>query len=47
VQGQPGIKVVNWYKVSATPGALWPDAVHPDPKGQLIYANLVAAALGQ
>ena len=45
VAGQPGIRVVNWYAASTAPGALWPDGVHPDPKGQLIYANLVAAAL--
>jgi hypothetical protein len=47
VSHQPGIRVVNWYSASATPGALWPDGVHPDPKGQAIYANLVAAALVQ
>ena len=45
VAGQPGITVVNWYSASAAPGVLWPDAVHPDPKGQVLYANLVAAAL--
>ncbi len=45
VAGQPGIAVVNWYTASAAPGVLWPDAVHPDPKGQVLYANLVAAAL--
>jgi hypothetical protein len=45
VAGQPGIAVVNWYSASAAPGVLWPDAVHPDPKGQVVYANLVAAAL--
>jgi hypothetical protein len=47
VEGQPGIAVVNWYSASAAPGVLWPDAIHPDPKGQLIYATLVAAALSQ
>jgi peptidoglycan/LPS O-acetylase OafA/YrhL len=46
VEGLPGIHVVNWYKASATPGALWPDGIHPDPKGQVIYANLIAVALG-
>ncbi len=45
VAGEPGIAVVNWYSASAAPGVLWPDAVHPDPKGQVLYANLVAAAL--
>ncbi|HUC14726.1 MAG TPA: hypothetical protein VMS00_09770, partial [Acidimicrobiales bacterium] len=45
VQGQPGIAVVNWYSASAAPGVLWPDAIHPGPKGQVLYANLVAAAL--
>jgi hypothetical protein len=47
VSGQPGIAVVNWYSASAAPGVLWPDAIHPDPKGQVLYANLVAAALAQ
>jgi hypothetical protein len=47
VAGQPGIAVVNWYSASAAPGVLWPDAVHPDPKGQVLYAKLVAAALAQ
>ena len=45
VAGQRGIAVVNWYSASAAPGVLWPDAIHPDPKGQVLYANLVAAAL--
>jgi peptidoglycan/LPS O-acetylase OafA/YrhL len=39
VAGQPGIAVVNWYSASAAPGVLWPDAVHPDPKGQDLYAK--------
>jgi peptidoglycan/LPS O-acetylase OafA/YrhL len=47
VAGQPGIAVVNWYSASAAPGVLWPDAIHPGPKGQVLYANLVAAALAQ
>ena len=47
VAGEPGIAVVNWYSASAAPGVLWPDAIHPDPKGQVLYANLIAAALAQ
>jgi hypothetical protein len=47
VAGQPGIAVVNWYSASAAPGVLWPDAIHPGPKGQVLYANLVEAALAQ
>jgi hypothetical protein len=50
IAGQRGVAVVNWYSASAAPGVLWPDAVHPDLKGQVLYANLVAvalAALGQ
>jgi hypothetical protein len=46
VADQPGVKVVDWYSASTAPGALWPDGIHPDPEGQAIYANLVAAALG-
>ena len=46
VQGQPGIEVVNWFAASSAPGLLWPDGVHPDLKGQVVYADLVAGALG-
>ncbi|HTW06189.1 MAG TPA: acyltransferase family protein [Acidimicrobiales bacterium] len=46
VAHQPGVRVADWYKASAAPGALWPDGIHPDPEGQVIYANLIAAALG-
>ena len=46
VQNQPGVVVLDWYQASAAPGALWADGVHPDPKGQIIYADLVAGALG-
>jgi peptidoglycan/LPS O-acetylase OafA/YrhL len=46
VRHKPGVRLVNWYSASATPGALWPDGIHPDAKGQVIYANLVAKALG-
>ena len=44
VAGQPGVRVVNWFKASSVPGVLWVDGVHPDPKGQAIFANLVAKA---
>jgi len=46
VEGKPGINVVDWYSASAASGVLWPDAIHPGPRGQVVYANLVAAALG-
>ncbi len=46
-QGLPRVVVVDWYNASAAPGLLWPDGIHPDPKGQVIYANLVAAALSR
>ncbi len=42
----PRVVVVDWYQASGAPGVLWADGVHPDPKGQVIYANLVAGALG-
>jgi hypothetical protein len=42
----PRVVVVDWYRASAAPGVLWADGVHPDPKGQVIYAHLVAGALG-
>jgi hypothetical protein len=40
----PGFKVVDWYAASAQPGLLWPDGIHPDPRGQQVYAALVAQA---
>jgi hypothetical protein len=46
VQHLPGVVVVDWYRASAAPGVLGPDGVHPGLKGQVLYANLVAAALG-
>jgi lysophospholipase L1-like esterase len=45
VGGQAGVDVVDWYGASAAPGVLWADGVHPDPEGQVIYADLLAAAL--
>jgi hypothetical protein len=42
----PGVEVVDWYQASGAPGVLWADGVHPDPEGQVMYANLVADALG-
>ena len=45
VAGQPGVVVVDWYRASANPAVLWPDGIHPDPRGQVIFANLVAQAL--
>ena len=45
VAHQRGVVVVNWYRASRAPGILWADGVHPDPKGQAVYANLVASAL--
>jgi peptidoglycan/LPS O-acetylase OafA/YrhL len=42
---RPGIRVVDWLAASARPGLLYPDAVHPDPAGQLVYANLVTRAV--
>ncbi|MGH9105297.1 MAG: acyltransferase family protein [Acidimicrobiales bacterium] len=46
VAGEKGLRVANWYRASEAPGALYADGVHPDPKGQAIYAKLVATMLG-
>jgi hypothetical protein len=46
VKDLPKVVIVDWYQASAAPGLLWPDGIHPDPEGQVIYANLVATALG-
>jgi hypothetical protein len=44
-RGFPGVVVADWYLASAAPGVLWADGIHPDPKGQVIYADLVAETL--
>lgn len=45
VAANPRFVLVNWYRASAAPGLLYPDQIHPDPKGQLVYADLVARAV--
>ncbi|HET9059097.1 MAG TPA: acyltransferase family protein [Acidimicrobiales bacterium] len=45
MQAVPGVRVVDWYDASSRPGVFWADGVHPGPRGQLLYARLVSAAL--
>jgi peptidoglycan/LPS O-acetylase OafA/YrhL len=43
--GNPRVEVVDWYRASATPGILYPDAIHPNDIGQVIYTNLLVRAI--
>ena len=43
---RPGFTVADWFAASAGPGLLYPDAIHPDRAGQLVYADLVSRAVG-
>ena len=41
----PRFALADWYTASGAPGLLYPDAVHPDSAGQVVYAHLVARAV--
>lgn len=43
--GRPGFVVVNWYQASSNRALLWPDQIHPDPLGQVVYTNLIVQAI--
>jgi lysophospholipase L1-like esterase len=42
----PQAKIVDWHDASANPDLLYDDGIHPNPKGQKVYARLVDKALG-
>ncbi|MCL6489791.1 MAG: acetyltransferase, partial [Alicyclobacillus mali] len=44
----PHVVLVNWYQASAGhPEYFWPDGVHLNPTGAMVYAKLVAQAVEQ
>ncbi len=47
VATDPRLRLADWYQASASPSLLWPDQIHPDPAGQVVYSNLVVRAVGQ
>lgn len=45
VQGHRRFSLVDWYGATAQPGLFWPDQIHPNPKGQRVYSNLIVKAV--
>jgi peptidoglycan/LPS O-acetylase OafA/YrhL len=41
------LRLADWYQASASPSLLWPDEIHPNPAGQVVYSNLVVRAVDQ
>lgn len=44
----PGVVLANWYTtIEHRTSLLWPDGIHPQPAGTLVYARMLKAALGR
>jgi hypothetical protein len=44
----PGVVLANWYTtIEHRTDLLWPDGIHPQPSGTIVYARMLKAALGQ
>ncbi|MGI9008910.1 MAG: SGNH/GDSL hydrolase family protein [Streptosporangiaceae bacterium] len=44
----PGVVLANWYTtIDHRTNLLWPDGIHPQPSGALVYAQMLKAALQQ
>ncbi len=44
----PGVVLANWYTtIEHRTNLLWPDGIHPQPSGTIVYARMLKAALGQ
>jgi hypothetical protein len=44
----PGVVLANWYTtIEHRTNLLWPDGIHPQPSGGLVYAKMLRAALGR
>ena len=42
----PGVVLANWYTtIEHRTNLLWPDGIHPQPSGGLVYAKMLKAAL--
>jgi len=44
----PGVVLANWYTaIEHRTSLLWPDGIHPQPSGGLVYAHMLKSALGR
>ena len=44
----PGVALADWYTtIENRTSLLWPDGIHPQPSGTLVYAQMLKAALGR
>ncbi len=44
----PGVVLANWYTtIEHRTDLLWPDGIHPQPAGGVVYAHMLKAALGR
>ena len=42
----PGVVLANWYTtIEHQTNLLWPDGIHPQPSGGLVYAKMLKVAL--
>lgn len=45
---RPGVVIANWYAtIEHRTNLLWPDGIHPQPSGTIVYARMLKAALGR
>ncbi|HEX9030836.1 MAG TPA: hypothetical protein VF834_03260 [Streptosporangiaceae bacterium] len=46
VAGHPHVVLANWYRtIEHRTYLLWPDGIHPQPSGGIVYAKMLKAAL--
>jgi hypothetical protein len=44
----PGVVLANWYAtIEHRTNLLWPDGIHPQPSGAIVYARMLKTALGR
>jgi hypothetical protein len=44
----PGVALADWYTaIEHRTNLLWPDGIHPQPSGTIVYAHMLRAALEQ
>ena len=44
----PGVVLANWFTtIEHRTDLLWPDGIHPQPAGGVVYAHMLKAALGR
>ncbi|HEX9064983.1 MAG TPA: hypothetical protein VF843_07730 [Streptosporangiaceae bacterium] len=44
----PGVVLADWYTtIEHRTNLLWPDGIHPQPSGTLVYAQMLTAALAR